>query len=67
MIRISLGALQIRAIPEDMEFYGKGPLLACKFMDSGVLWQRAEQIAQVLDEVKLFLLPYLLLTRMQGV
>lgn len=48
-----------------MEFYGKGPLLACKFMDSGVLWQRAEQIAQVLDEVRLLLFPNLLLTRMQ--
>ncbi len=52
------GVLQIRAIPEDMEFYGKGPLLACKYMDSGVLWQRAEQIAEVLDEVELSCSPY---------
>lgn len=64
---ISMSVLQIRAIPEDMEFYGKGPLLACKYMDSGVLWQRAEQIAEVLDEARLPLFPYLLLSHMQGV
>ena len=43
--------MQVRQIPPDMEFYGKGPLLACKYMDASTLWHRAEQIAEVLEEV----------------
>ena len=43
--------LQVNRIPEDMEYYGKGPLLACKYRDASIMWHRAEQAAQVLEEV----------------
>ena len=51
-----LRVVQVRHIPPDMEFYGRGPLLACKYIDASILWHRAEQIAQVLEEVCPFLL-----------
>ena len=41
----------MRAIPEEMEYYGRGPLRIAKFRDASLLWRRAEQIAEVLDEV----------------
>ena len=47
-----LRVVQVRAIPTDMEYYGRGPLLVAKFRDATVLWRRAEQIAEVLDEVR---------------
>ncbi|CAK0783953.1 hypothetical protein CVIRNUC_007156 [Coccomyxa viridis] len=40
----------VRHVDPDMEFYGRGPLLSCKYMDASTLWHRAEQIAQVLEE-----------------
>ena len=43
--------VQVRAIPPDMQYYGRGPLLIAKFRDASLLWRRAEQIAEVLDEV----------------
>ena len=46
------GLAQVRAIPDDMEYYGRGPLLIAKFRDATLLWRRAEQIAEVLDEVQ---------------
>ena len=33
-----------------MEYYGRGPLRIAKFRDASLLWRRAEQIAEVLDE-----------------
>ena len=47
-----LWAVQVRHVDPDMEFYGRGPLLSCKYMDASTLWHRAEQIAQVLEEVR---------------
>ena len=44
--------MQVRHVDPDMEFYGRGPLLSCKYMDASTLWHRAEQIAQVLEEVR---------------
>ena len=49
-----LWAVQVRHVDPDMEFYGRGPLLSCKYMDASTLWHRAEQIAQVLEEVRPF-------------
>ena len=49
-MRISM-ALQVLAIPEDMEFYGRGPLLAAKELDLDVLWSRARQMQAACEQV----------------
>lgn len=46
--------MQVKAVPEDMEYYGKGPLLSAKDLDLDVLWKRADQIKLVCDEVIIF-------------
>ena len=45
-------AAQILAIPDDMEYYGRGPLLAAKELDLDVLWGRARQIQAVCEQAR---------------
>lgn len=37
-----------------MEYNGKGPKLSARFVDTGTVWQRAEQMKQICQEVILF-------------
>ena len=43
--------LQVKAIPEEMEYYGKGPLLSAKELDIDLAWERARQMQRVCEEV----------------
>lgn len=43
--------MQIKAIPEDMEYNGKGPLLSARLPDLDLVWQRAAQILEICKEV----------------
>lgn len=42
---------QVKAIPEEMEYYGKGPLLSAKELDIDVAWERARQMQHACEEV----------------
>lgn len=43
--------IQVRALPEQLEYYGKGPLLGAKDLDINVLWERARQMQHACEEV----------------
>ena len=43
------------AIPDDMEYHGRGPMLSARRIDLNVLWRRAEQILQVCVQVRCLL------------
>ncbi|EIE19972.1 S1-domain-containing protein [Coccomyxa subellipsoidea C-169] len=42
----------VKAIPENMEYYGKGPLLTAKELDIAVAWERARQMKHACEEDK---------------
>ncbi|BDA51306.1 30S ribosomal protein S1, chloroplastic [Coccomyxa sp. Obi] len=42
----------VKAIPEEMEYYGKGPLLSAKELDIELAWERARQMQRVCQEDK---------------
>ena len=43
------------AIPDDMEYHGRGPMLSARRIDLNMLWRRAEQILQVCVQVRCLL------------
>jgi hypothetical protein len=57
MAKLCMHAAQILAIPDDMEYYGRGPLLAAKELDLDVLWARARQIQSVCEQARALTLP----------
>ena len=40
------------AIPDDMEYHGRGPMLSARRIDLNLLWRRAEQIQRVCEQVR---------------
>lgn len=47
--------LQVVAVPDDMEYHGRGPMLSARRIDLNLLWRRAEQIQQACAQVRCLL------------
>ena len=43
---------QVLGVPDDMEYYGRGPLLSAKAHDLDVLWARARQMQAACEQAR---------------
>ena len=39
------------AIPDDMEYHGRGPMLSARRIDLNLLWRRAQQLLEASTQV----------------